>query len=128
MYTKLMIQSTFLAANSTAKFVVLPIEGCIKTQHFQRVRSRRKFVLWLIYALVFLPIQLLDVYYNIIKEISSIGGKSDLTYLFFNLFCASVATTGCVLNFHLATRTSILLQAMNQALIVDRYLQSTLSK
>jgi len=124
MLSKLMVESACRTTNILGNIFTVPFKVPIKTRVCQAIRPRWKFIVWLIFSLVVMPLQPIDNYYNIIVEASKISqGSANLTYLIFTLFCSAIGTFGFVLNSSLAVRMDVFQQGINQTLLVDQYFE-----
>jgi len=119
-----MIEGAFGSLKLGSDLVALPLEGILKKQHFRIVRPKWKLIVWHASAFVFHPLVLCHILYTILNEYRKDSGSID--YLLYQLFFASLSSMGLALNLHTALKWKELLEAMNQAFILDKFLQGTI--
>jgi len=131
MLTKLSLESFLRATDFFSNIFVFPFNISVKTGRSKLsvriVQSRWRYTIYQIITLVVLPIQLIDVYYNIIREALKVKQASaNLKCLIFSLFYTAIATLGVVLNFHFVVKMDMFKQIMSRLVSVDEYLAGKL--
>jgi len=124
MLTKLMIESFYTITNLFGSLFAAPF---VLSKYHNRIvchilHPRWRLITWHLIALVVLPIQLIELYRNIIAEALKIKQESaNLTYLIFTLFCAAIATFGLFMNLNLAVKLNVCQLGVNQLFFLNQY-------